>query len=164
MKPNFHTQFDHSDPVISFAGEQSLARQEFRDDADINNIIKRYQATGFLIDPSVSRSRQAMFGDFSSVPDAAEFYQRMIQAQADFDSLPIEIRQRFNFDPSALLAFVSDRSNHAEAVRLGLIDAPAEQVRPENSGRSGAVETAPTASASNGMAPESSQQSALPNT
>ena len=51
-----------------FEGE-SMTQQHFQDEVDINNIIKRYSSTGFLVDPLTSPSGQPMFGDFSDVID-----------------------------------------------------------------------------------------------
>lgn len=114
--------YEHADPVIDFTGQDSLARQEFRDEADINNIIKKYQVTGFLVDPSTPRVRRPTFGDFASLPDYQQSLNIVLQAQDRFDALPVEIRHRFNYDPANLLAFVSDSSNRDEAIKLGLID------------------------------------------
>ena len=43
-------------PGITFT-EPSATLQSFRDDADINCIIARYENTGVLVDPSVPVSR-----------------------------------------------------------------------------------------------------------
>lgn len=146
MKSNFHTQYDHADPVIDFTGEESLARQEFATDCDINNIIKRYQATGVLIDPSTPRTRKPLFGDFSNIPSYQQYLDIVLDAQQRFDSLPVEIRARFNYDPGALLSFVKDTHNRDEAVRLGLIEAPAKPVSP--AGFPGVAEPSTTAPSS----------------
>lgn len=156
-KLNFYTQFDHSDPVIDFTGSESLARQEFRDEADINNIIKRYQATGVLVDPSIPRSRRPVFGDFSSAPSYQQAQDLVIRANEQFDALPVELRERFNYDPARLLAFLDDPKNREEAVKLGIIEAPA---KPVSSAKEPSVaepsKPAPTSSAASGTPPEQS--------
>lgn len=117
----FH-EWQHQDPVIDFTGSESLARQEFRDEADINNIIKKYQATGFLIDPSVTSSRQPMFGDYTNAPDFERAQQIVAVAQENFDALPVRLRERFNYDPVELLRFLDNPDNRDEAIKLGIIE------------------------------------------
>ena len=64
---------------------------------------------------------QPVFGDFASLPDnAQEMYNRMIEAKNNFDSLPLEVRKRFNYDPSAFLDFVDNPENLDELVAMGL--------------------------------------------
>ena len=43
-----------------------------------------------------------------------------MQAQQSFESLPSELRGRFENDPAKLIDFLSDERNNAEAVKLGL--------------------------------------------
>ena len=50
-----------------------------------------------------------------------------MQAQQSFDSIPSEIRDRFNNDPKLLIDFLSKEENMEEAVKLGLRAYP-EQV------------------------------------
>ena len=49
-----------------------MTMQSFRDECDINNIIARYETTGFLVDPMVASRRTPSFGDFSKLPDYME--------------------------------------------------------------------------------------------
>jgi len=98
--------------------EPSLAKQQFRDDADINVILKKYQDTG--IPPEPSRAA-AHYGDFSNVDDYQTALNSVMAANASFDALPAELRARFHHDPAQLLQFVLDDKNLAEAESLGLI-------------------------------------------
>jgi len=61
------------------------------------------------------------YGDFSTAPDYFEAQQLLLRARSQFESLPANVRRRFDNDPSKLLAFVGDRSNLAEARELGLL-------------------------------------------
>ena len=110
----------------------SLARQEYAAEADINNIIRRYQETGSFYDPLVPASRQPLFGDFTCVGDYMDAYYKLTTAQQSFDSLPASVRDRFSNDPAQLIAFLDDAKNRDEAVRLGLLSpAPADDKEPE---------------------------------
>ena len=48
-------------------------------------------------DIDVLAQRAGMYGDFTNMPTSyAELYQNVLDAQAYFDSLPLEIRQKFD--------------------------------------------------------------------
>lgn len=100
----------------------SMTQQQFKDEADINYIISMYDSTGVM--PTFhgdGQPAQPMFGDFAELPDnAQEMYNRMIQAKANFDNLPLEVRKRFNYDPSAFLEFAENPNNLDELVSMGL--------------------------------------------
>jgi phage internal scaffolding protein len=99
----------------------SRSVQYFKQDCDINLILKKYAATGEM--PSISHSKP-FYGDFTDIPDYAQACDRVNRANASFMSLPSNLRNRFDNDPSKLIAFVSDPSNLEEACKLGLITAP----------------------------------------
>lgn len=122
-KFNFYTRFDTPPKVQTFNSAPSLAQQQFKEEADINNIIASYNTTGLLTNPLVQSARQPMFGDFSNLPqDYMQVQNQLLQAQADFMDLPAKIRQRFNNNPAELISFLQDSSNFDEAVELGLME------------------------------------------
>lgn len=43
--------------------EPSMTQQHFKDECDMDKILRKYETTGFLVDPLEPR-RQAQFGDF----------------------------------------------------------------------------------------------------
>lgn len=90
---------------------------QFKDECDINRIMKRYKNTGI---PPAAR-RGGVYGDFSNVGDYREALEKIQEAEEDFASLPSEVRSRFKNDPGRLIAFVSDPKNADEAVKLGLV-------------------------------------------
>lgn len=99
----------------------SLTRQEYVKDADLNEIMRKYQDG---LAPIPAGSRPPMWGDYSNVPDYQESLQLIQDAQERFAALPAVVRERFDNDPCALLQFLADESNRAEAVKLGLLAAP----------------------------------------
>lgn len=111
-------------PGIVF-DEASRTQQHFKDECDIDRILKKYSETGFLVNPLEQR-RPAKWGDFSSVADYQASMNRLAQVQEAFEALPSRVRERFYNDPMQMLAFLEDPANKDEAVKLGLVagDAP----------------------------------------
>lgn len=104
---------------------KSRTHQSFRDEANVNNIMKRYNKTGILIEPGKVRSyRQATFGDFTDLPDLPTTLDRAREADQRFLALPAQLRARFNNNVGELLAFVQEPANYDEAVELKLLQAP----------------------------------------
>lgn len=110
-------------PSIEFT-EASLTRQEFVQEADLNNIMRKY-AGG--LPASSAGSRPPMFGDFTQLPDYQSALDTVIKAQEAFESLPARIRERFGNDPQKVLDFLADDSNRQEAIYLGLLEKPVEK-------------------------------------
>lgn len=100
----------------------SMTQQQFRDEVDINYIVSMYDSTGVM--PTFhgdGQPSQPVFGDFAELPDnAQEMYNRMIEARNNFNSLPLEVRKRFNYDPAAFLEFAENPENIDELVAMGL--------------------------------------------
>ncbi len=122
----------------------SATLQSFKDDADINCIIARYENTGVLVDPSVPVSRTPNFGDFSDLPTYQEAQNVIIAAKNAFDALSAKIRERFRNDPAAYYDFVRslEKGSEAydEAIRLGIVNEPSDsghEVPPGNPEGSG---------------------------
>lgn len=106
--------------AINFADALSKTQQSFKDECDINLIMARYRSTGVMPPPGRSPP-VAQFGDFASAPDFMEAQNTLLRAQASFDSLPVKVRDRFNYDPVKFLEFLSDAKNADEAEALGLL-------------------------------------------
>lgn len=99
--------------------EPSLTQQSFAEDADLNNVMRRYGVTDGAIPPQVADPRY--YGDFTDAVDLQTAIQRSRDAVARFEALPADIRRRFDHDPVALHDFVMNQENREEAVQLGLL-------------------------------------------
>lgn len=131
-------------PGIEFS-QPSQTLQSFKDDADINCIIARYENTGVLVDPSVPVSRTPQYGDYSDLPTYQEAQNVIVAANSAFNSLSSKIRERFGNDPAAFFDFVRNlkegSEEYVEAVSLGIINKPLERSHevppgsPESSGK-----------------------------
>lgn len=140
------------DPAVrvsmSFADSEPVTQQHFRDECDINLMMKRYQRTGILPgDPG--RALVGSYGDFSEVPEYREALEIIRRAESQFQALPAMVRDRFKNDPAQLLAFVQDKGNREEAIKLGLIEAPPEKAEPSTAKPAGGAggDTPPKAGA-----------------
>lgn len=100
--------------------DQSLTQQSFKEESDINTIVERFGLTGQLPDNVLP----PQYGDFTGVVDYHSAMNAVAQAGEAFDALPAVMRARFGNDPANLIAFLEDPSNQAEAVSLGLVNAP----------------------------------------
>lgn len=97
----------------------SQTKQAFKEECDINTIVRRFGLTGMLPEGV----RMPTFSDFGSLGDFHGAMNAIARANEAFDAMPAEIRSRFANDPQAFVSFCSDAKNAAEAARLGLIDA-----------------------------------------
>ena len=123
-EPVFRTQFNfRSVPARSTAfgatGED-LTQQSFKEDCDINTIVRRFGLTGQL----PQDVRAPTYGDFTAVTDFHSAMNALREAQEAFMLMPAEVRERFRNDPGAFVDFCSDPANAEEARKLGLVDVP----------------------------------------
>lgn len=130
--PFFRTGYNYDvDKASHDAGdyndEISLTKQSFRDEVDINEIVRRFGLTGQL--PGAD-NRVPEYGDFVDIPDYQTALNAVIEAESAFMALPALVRKRFANSPQALLDFVADPGNYDEALRLGLAVKRPEPVAP----------------------------------
>jgi len=99
---------------------QSRTQQQYKKEANINNIMARYNKTGILGDP-LDVKKPGYFGDFSDVADFMNISNRIALAQNNFQNLPSDIRAKFGNDVSKLLDYVADPANAEQARKMGLL-------------------------------------------
>lgn len=129
MKFNSRYSVTGEKPGITF-DQPSQTLQSFKDDADINCIIARFENTGVLVDPTVPVSRIPQFGDFSDLPTYQEAQNVIVAANNAFNGLSAKIRERFGNDPAAYFDFVQSlkegSDEYAEAISLGIVNKPVD--------------------------------------
>lgn len=109
---------------------KSTVKQSFKDECDINNIMKKYINYGTL--PQMI-NENAQYGDFVDVPTYHESCNIVLKAEEQFNALPANVRKRFGNDPAEMLAFCSNPENLEEMYKLGLaIKPPENQDNSEN--------------------------------
>lgn len=94
----------------------SRTEQCFKDDCDVNHIMRRF-AAGQV--PKFAKTG-LQFGDFTQVVDHQQALQLVIDAESEFMKLPADLRKRFGNDVSDFLAFYDDPASYDECVKLGL--------------------------------------------
>jgi len=99
--------------------DASLAQQHFKDECDINNILRQFNITGILPEAPLS----PRYGDFTGIGDYHTALNQVIAAEDEFMSLPATLRARFENDPAQLINFLDNPENKQEAIQLGLLNA-----------------------------------------
>ena len=102
--------------------QPSMAQQQFAEEANINNIMARYNTTGLLTDPLNPSTRQYEFGDFSTLPEFRDAQETIIEAKNLFNQMPARVRAEFNNDPGLFLDFCSNDQNIERMYDLGIIE------------------------------------------
>lgn len=116
--PKFKTAYDRDSVEGITFDEPSMAQQHFKDECDVNNILRKYQSTGLVTHVA---NGIPSYGDFSSVLEYQQAQNILIEAQDAFEALPASLRKRFNNDPAVMLEFIENPDNREEAEKLGLV-------------------------------------------
>ena len=95
----------------------SRTQQSFRDECDINNILRQFNVTGELPIGSL----QPQYGDFSGITDYQSALNAVMAAQDSFLQLPAKLRAKFDNDPALFVEFASNEANKDEMKALGLL-------------------------------------------
>lgn len=107
--------------------EPSLTRQEFADECDINQLMKRYETFGGTINGLPNNSVEPMYIDFAEMPDTLMGYMAfMDEAQNAFMTLPASIRKEFDNNAHAFVDYAANPLN-VEQMRIWGLAKPAEK-------------------------------------
>lgn len=85
---------------IDCSNDEVITKQYYKDECDINNILKNYNATGQINHLNTSP------GDYLDLPDALDLQSALglvAEAQSAFDDLPSTVREAFRNDPVEFL-------------------------------------------------------------
>lgn len=95
----------------------SMTQQHFKDECDINNILKSYRG-------KIPSSQEPAFFMDCTVNDLQSAYSIAEDIGLRFASLDSEVRAKFNNNPLELLEFVHNADNQTAAIELGLLPKP----------------------------------------
>ncbi len=102
-------------PKIVFG--ESLTKQAFKDQVDINKIVAKYQKTGMV---NHLNQREPFYGDVSDIRTYQESLDVVNKAEELFMGMTADVRAKFHNDPAEMVEFLADEKNSDEAVKLGL--------------------------------------------
>lgn len=129
------------DAAATACTDEHLTQQQFREDCDLNVIVKRFGLEKAPIPTDAFDPNH--YGDLSNVPDLRTLLDIANDAKNSFMELPPKLRSRFNNDPAQLWAFVTDPDNADESVRLGLLTRPPDPQIQQPEGLSPPAEQTP---------------------
>lgn len=95
----------------------SMTQQHFKDECDINNILKSYRG-------KIPACEEPAFFMDCTVNDLQSAYSIAEDIGSRFESLDSEVRAKFNNNPLELLEFVHNADNQTAAIELGLLPKP----------------------------------------
>lgn len=102
----------------------------------MGTLIQRYTKTGSFYDPlktQIGTPRAPAYLDCSSIPNFGEIQDKISAAQDDFSRLPSSIRERFENNLTAFVAWIADPSHREEAQKMGLLPSEAVVTIPASS-------------------------------
>lgn len=110
------------DPVprvaVEFDPDEGVTQQSFKEQCDVNNILKKFERTGML---EHAARFAGEYGDFIAADDYHGYMNKVVEAQQMFDQMPAGWRKRFGNDPANFLAFMDDPANEAEMREMGML-------------------------------------------
>lgn len=124
--------------AITFPEDSPHTKQEFKDECDINILLKRYEHFGEM--PPINHVAP-QYLDVTG-HDYQTHMAVVAGAQSLFNELPSHVRNRFRNDPAEFLDFCHDPANHNEMLKMGLlrpdarplddslVSAPKEAIKP----------------------------------
>ncbi len=86
-------------------------KPSFRDEVDVNEIMRKYQRTGTI---EHITDKTPMYGDFTNVVDYKTATDLVITAKDAFMELPADLRSSFGHDPQQLLVFLEEGNSVEE--------------------------------------------------
>ncbi len=101
---------------ISFKNAVCKTKQSFKDECDINKILKKFEKTGAIHHYATNAGN---YGD-TTQPQLHDALNIVANANTMFEELPATLRKKFNNDPGQFLEFVQNPKNLEEMRELGL--------------------------------------------
>lgn len=109
----------HERVTLDCSNMPSMTKQEFKDECDINTILKQFTLTGMI--DHINNS-PAQWLDLPDVSDYQASLAVVADAAAAFEALPSKVRDEFGNDPAAFLAAFGDPSKADRLRELGLLN------------------------------------------
>lgn len=121
-------------------GEETMTEQQFKDECDVNTILKQFVSTGFI--PNLNM-KEGVYMDVSEIGDYRDAIERVRQTNSFFMELPSSLREQFKNDAAIFLDYVMDPANEESLEQMGLVNIKQLQESLDQAAASGAVDMDP---------------------
>lgn len=139
----FRSKLHKRVPTIIHGASRTM--QSFKQECDINNILKNYTKTGFL--PHINKNQPNYF-DVPSNIDYQIALNTIMDAEQRFAALPASVRDQYKNDPGQLIAALQDPAQHDKLRELGVLaPKPVASQHPTAAGTPAAPSQVPSPSA-----------------
>lgn len=98
-------------------GNEGGAKQSFKEEVDINTIVKRFGLGYEMPEPQYLPGIQ----DFTNITDFHQAMNLIAQAKEQFEEFPAHIRERFKNNAADWADFCLDEKNRGELAEMGLL-------------------------------------------
>jgi len=105
------------DTATDLSGVESMTQQHLGPATEIDNIMKRFYATGEM--PRVRNLPE--YGDFDDAVTLQDMLAQIEAGKNAFRQIPASIRGMFDNDPGRFLTWIHDEANYDEAAEMGLV-------------------------------------------
>lgn len=95
---------------------ETLTEQNHKERVQIQNILHRYTKTGMLLHVN---SLEGTYGDFPNHIDFKTMQDTIAAAKSMFESIPAQIRAKFDNNPAKFLEKVHDTKEHEALIEMG---------------------------------------------
>lgn len=112
--------YDPVDEVDTNTIGISMTQQQFKDECDINNILRRYAEYGTCDHMMRKEGRYVDCSDITA-KTFQEHLDFMLDFEEHFDSLPEKVREYFDDDPTMLMEYLADGRNYDKLSELGVL-------------------------------------------
>lgn len=134
----------------------SLAKQSFRDECNINLIMRKYEKDGLI---KHLNNHEGRYEDYIPHDGYHNALNQILEAETMFNKIPSKIRAVFQNDAEKFLEFVQNPENTDEMVEMGLARRPYKEdaggvnvdkgaSAPKNPGEPSSTSTEPTTGSS----------------
>lgn len=116
---DIRSPYDGSRVQVLVGGGESMTREAFADELDINKIVERY-ARGGQLPPT---SADARYGDVADIGDYKSALDFVFASKEKLKDLPDAAREQYIADPEAYWLRLEAAVDRVALVELGLVEA-----------------------------------------
>lgn len=130
-KPKIYGQYDITAPrpTLNQSEEVSKTLQSYKDEADINMLVARYNKTGSFYNPLTPRDplktpSVPQFLDVSDLEGVENAFDVAKSVKTMFEQLPAAVREQLGGTPISFVEFAQNPANFEKCVELGIFEKP----------------------------------------